>query len=135
MADQEFTVNDLIENPLKGWDLGRGMQTWVQTGAGFTGSGFLNGELSEPGQGVERATPASEGRQAVLAGSAWEAGDPVCCGCVCCRVAARGQYLLTQSSAGHTYGYEALGDRVLSFLSEQSEATGEHEISGSLSSV
>lgn len=59
MADQEFTVNGLIKNLLKGWDSGRGMQAWVQAGVGLTGSSFLSGEFSEPGQGLERAIPVS----------------------------------------------------------------------------
>lgn len=42
MAGQDFTVNGLIENPLKEWDLGGGMQAWVQIGAGLTGP-ILNG--------------------------------------------------------------------------------------------
>lgn len=70
MADQEFTVNGLIENLLNGWDSGRGMQAWVQAGARLTGSSFLNGELSEPGQGVARAIPVSQGKQTILSGRA-----------------------------------------------------------------
>lgn len=52
-------MNGLIKNLLKGWDSGRGMQAWVQAGAGLTDSSFLSGELLKPGQGLERAIPVS----------------------------------------------------------------------------